>query len=246
VKTTVSTPQSRYAVKLEEFSRALGRKESMSDQIAGVLRGLIVSGDLNPGDRIVESRVARQLGVGQPTVREALVSLEHQGLVVRKANQGCVVTTLTRDEISQILRIRGELEILAVELAVENASDAELHQLMGITGFMKAAAQSKDVEEFFAQDFQFHETLWKLSGNSFMPRLLAQLMLPLLAFLFLKNLRNHSHIDLAASAQAHVDLAGALLTRNKDVARQVAHQKLQMFADQHLSLFSEEPVARQS
>ena len=91
---------------------------------------MIIAGQLHPGERIVESRVARQLGVGQPTVREALVALEHQGLVVRKANQGCVVTTLTRAEICEILRIRAELEVLAVELAVENASDAGVRELI--------------------------------------------------------------------------------------------------------------------
>ena len=111
IKTKTSGP---FSIKLEELSESLGKKVSIADQIAEVLRNLIVGGDLNPGDRIVESRVAKQLGVGQPTVREALVALEHQGLVVRKTNQGCIVTTLTRSVISQILKIRGELEVLAV------------------------------------------------------------------------------------------------------------------------------------
>src|SRR5206468_11817891 len=148
-----------FSIKLEELSEALGKKVLIADQIAEVLRNMIVSGDLNPGERIVESRVAKRLGVGQPTVREALVALEHQGLVVRKTNQGCIVTSLTRDEISQILKIRGELEVLAVELAVEHASDADIYKLVAVTGLMNAAAQAKDVQEFFKHDFRFHETL---------------------------------------------------------------------------------------
>src|ERR671933_2361367 len=107
------------AAKLVRLSESLGRKTSISDQIAEVLRNLIVSGDLNPGERIIESKIAKQLGVGQPTVREALVALEHQGLVVRRSNQGCMVTELTRAEVVHILRIRSELEVLAVEIAVE-------------------------------------------------------------------------------------------------------------------------------
>src|SRR5271157_3196545 len=110
---------------LEALSQNLERRPPIADRIAETIRGLIVSGDLKPGDRIVESRMARQIGVGQPTVREALVALEHQGLVVRKANQGCVVTSFTPAEIAQILRIREELETLAVELAVESAEDSE-------------------------------------------------------------------------------------------------------------------------
>src|SRR5206468_12964916 len=157
-----------FSIKLEELSEALGKKVLIADQIAEVLRNMIVSGDLNPGERIVESRVAKRLGVGQPTVREALVALEHQGLVVRKTNQGCIVTTLTRDEISQILKIRGELEVLAVELAAENATDAEVGELLEITRQMKSAAEAKDIQEFFAHDFRFHEGLWKASGNTFL------------------------------------------------------------------------------
>jgi DNA-binding GntR family transcriptional regulator len=224
--------------KLEQFSGVLGRKASMTGQIADMLRGMIISGHLNPGDRIVESRVARQLGVGQPTVREALVALEHQGLVVRRANQGCAVTTLSAAEISQILPIRRELETLAVELAVENAADADIHRLIGLAGLMKAAAHAQDVEEFFAHDLKFHEMLWKLSGNAFLPRLLSQLLLPLLAFLFLRNVRNHPHIDLLASADAHVAIAEAILGRDKQAAREVVERKFQMFADQHLNLLN--------
>jgi DNA-binding GntR family transcriptional regulator len=234
LKTKVTAP---FSNKLDELSASLDKKVSIADQIADVLQNLIVRGDLNPGDRIVESRVAKQLGVGQPTVREALVALEHQGLVVRKANQGCIVTNLSRSEISQILKIRGELEVLAVELAADNATDAEIAQLLEITCEMKSAAESKDIQEFFAHDFRFHERLWKSSGNTFLPRLLSQLMLPLLAFLFIRNLRRHSHIDMVASAEAHVELANAILLRDREKARAIAEQKFQMFSDQHLNLY---------
>jgi DNA-binding GntR family transcriptional regulator len=225
------------AAKLVRLSESLGRKTSISDQIAEVLRNLIVSGDLNPGERIIESKIAKQLGVGQPTVREALVALEHQGLVVRKSNQGCIVTELTRAEVVHILRIRSELEVLAVELAVENATDENVRALLAITDKMKAAARERDIEGFFAHDFRFHETLWRQSGNTFLPKLLAQLMLPLLAFLFIRNLRKNSTIDMNASAQAHVEIAQAILTRDKQVARRIALEKFRMFAEQHQNLY---------
>ncbi len=143
-----------FTVKLEALSQQLGRRAPLADQIAESIRNMIVAGDLKPGDRIVESRIARDIGVGQPTVREALVALEHQGLVVRKANQGCVVTSLTRAEICQLIRIRAELETLAVELAVETASDAEIGKLLIITDSMKAAAVERVPQRFFELDMQ--------------------------------------------------------------------------------------------
>ena len=224
-------------VRLEELSQQLGRRAPLADQIADSIRNMIVNGDLEPGDRIVESRIAREIGVGQPTVREALVALEHQGLVVRKANQGCVVTSLTRAEICQLVRIRAELETLAVELAVETASDAEIGKLLVITDSMKVAAIERVPQRFFELDMSFHQTLWKLSNNSFLPRLLEQTLAPLLAFLFIRNLRRNLDLDMMDSAQAHIDMAEAILTRDKAIARRVAQEKLMMFADQHLALY---------
>jgi DNA-binding GntR family transcriptional regulator len=226
-----------FTVKLEALSQQLGRRAPLADQIAESIRNMIVAGDLKPGDRIVESRIAREIGVGQPTVREALVALEHQGLVVRKANQGCVVTSLTRVEICQLIRIRAELETLAVELAVEAASDAEIGKLLTITDNMKIAANERDTQHFFELDISFHQTLWRLSNNSFLPRLLEQTLAPLLAFLFIRNLRRNLDIDMMDSAQAHVEMADAILTRDKTTARRVAQEKLMMFADQHLALY---------
>jgi len=228
---------SSIATKLEALSQNLGRRPPIVDQIADSIRNMIVAGDLNPGDRIVESRIARQIGVGQPTVREALVALEHQGLVVRKANQGCVVTTFTRAEIKQLLRIREELETLAVEMAIESAVDRDIGALVDLTVTMKEAARVRDVTRFFEVDLQFHETLWRLSGNSLLPRLISQVLVPLLAFLFIRNLRQHQQIDLQESADAHVEIAEAILLRNKKSAVRVAREKFAVFSEQHLGLY---------
>ena len=224
-------------LKFGELSQQLGRRAPISEQIAGSIRKMIVAGDLQPGERIVESRIAREIGVGQPTVREALVALEHQGLVTRRANQGCIVTSLTRAEICQLIRVRAELETLAVELAVESATDDEISSLFSLTASMKDAAAARDPQQFFDHDLSFHQALWNLSHNSFLPRLLEQALAPLLAFLFIRNLRRNLHIDMMQSAQAHVEMVEAILTRNKTTARRVCQEKLTMFADQHLALY---------
>jgi len=228
------------ADKLTELSHKLGRRTPVVEQIAGSIRGMIVAGDLKPGDRVVESRIARQIGVGQPTVREALVALEHQGLVVRKANQGCVVTVLTRAEISQILRVREQLEGMAIELAMEIAPDTEIQKLVDVALAMEEAARASHLERFFELDVLFHETLWRLSGNFVLPKLLSQTLMPVLAFLFMRNLRGSTSLELGAAAAAHVEIAEAISKRDRDAARQVAQQKFRLFAEQHLSWYRSE------
>jgi DNA-binding GntR family transcriptional regulator len=147
------------------------------------------------------------------------------------------VTSLTRAEICQLIRIRAELETLAVELAVETASDQEVRRLLKITDGMKDAAFERNTQAFFESDLSFHQTLWRLSNNSFLPRLLEQTLAPLLAFLFIRNLRRNADIDMSHSAQAHVEMAEAILSREKTIARRVAQEKLMMFADQHLAFY---------
>jgi DNA-binding GntR family transcriptional regulator len=236
----MASPDAAVAGKLAELSHNLGRRTPVVEQIAGSIRGMIVSGDLKPGDRVVESRIARQIGVGQPTVREALVALEHQGLVVRKANQGCVVTVLTRAEISQILRVREQLEGMAIELAMEIAPDSEIRKLREVAVEMQEAAQARDLSRFFDMDVRFHETLWRLSGNFVLPKLLSQTLMPVLAFLFMRNLRDSDQLELGDAAAAHVEIAEAILQRDRDAARQVAQQKFRLFAEQHLSWYRSE------
>jgi len=236
----MASSEAAVAGKLAELSHKLGRRMPVVDQIAGSIRAMIVAGDLKPGDRVVESRIARQIGVGQPTVREALVALEHQGLVVRKANQGCVVTVLTRAEIAQILRVRDRLEGMAIELAMEIASDDEVRKLVDTALAMQEAAQARDIERFFDLDVQFHETLWRLSGNFVLPKLLSQTLMPVLAFLFMRNLRDQSEFQLVDAAAAHVEIAQAILKRDRAAALQVAGQKFGLFAEQHLSGYRSE------
>ena len=94
---------------------------------------------------------------------------------------------------------------------------------------MKEAAFHGDPQQFFALDLRFHDALWKLSGNTFLPRLLEQTLAPLLAFLFLRNLRRNLEIDMMESAEAHAEVAKAISSRGKETARLVTQQKLRAY-----------------
>src|SRR6476660_90744 len=80
----------------------------LKDRVAELIKEAILTGKLEPGDRIVEMKLASDLGVGTTAVREALFELESQGFVSRVTNKGTFVTELTADDIEQILRVRRE------------------------------------------------------------------------------------------------------------------------------------------
>src|SRR5437667_9070040 len=90
---------------------------SKKDQVVAAIKEAILSGTVEPGDQIVESRMAHELGSGIPLVREALIALEHQGYVQKTPYKGTTVTKLEPKQIQQIFQLRVELESLAVEWA---------------------------------------------------------------------------------------------------------------------------------
>ena len=81
----------------------------------------IFNGDLRPGERVVEQKFARQFGVGQNAIREALIELAHLGFVRRVPTKGTYVTKVTPEDAVKIARVRRALEGLAIELILERA-----------------------------------------------------------------------------------------------------------------------------
>src|SRR6185295_10573705 len=106
----------------------------------------ILNGVIQPGEPVVESKVAQQLGAGIPLVREALIELEYQGYVQKVPYKGTTVTRLERGDVEKIFRLRVELESLAIEWAKESASPADIEDLRGITEKMKKGAQALNLD----------------------------------------------------------------------------------------------------
>jgi DNA-binding GntR family transcriptional regulator len=218
---------------IHQLSGSLERQVSMAQQVKNLILNLIVSAQLGPGERIIESKIAKALRVGQPTVREALIMLEHQGLVVREPNRGPSVTALSRKEIEYIHEVREELELLAVELAAKKGGRENAIRLGAIVAEMKACARAGDISEFYRHDLRFHELLWERSGNPYIAKLLPQLLLPLLAFHMVQSLKDPGCVDMKASAEAHHEIAKAIGSGNARKARQTARSKFRFFAQQH-------------
>src|SRR5574337_84924 len=111
-----------HELRLPATSERLGgirrvRVPSAPEAAAQAIRDAVLSGSLKPGDRIIEEKLATSLGIGQPTVREALKELEFQGFVRKIPRRGTYVTKLTQDDFRKILEVRMVLELFAIGLA---------------------------------------------------------------------------------------------------------------------------------
>ena len=174
---------------MKERSLKLIQPVSKRDQVVASFKEAILSGVIQPGESIVESKVAQQLGAGIPLVREALIELEYQGYVQKVPYKGTTVTRLERWDVDKIFRLRVELEAMAIEWAKEWVSPADIEELRGITQKMKEGAQALNLELFYQNDLAFHRKLWEMSGNEYLVECLERIVVPLFAFFLMKDRR---------------------------------------------------------
>jgi DNA-binding GntR family transcriptional regulator len=139
----------------------LGLKTA-NQAVATRLRDEIENGSLSPGTRLRQSDLARRFGVSTTPVREALASLQAEGLIRIDAHRGAIVFTPTVEDMTQCFEIRRALEPLAAAQAVSNLTDA---QLDAIEDVIKQMRKTRDFSKWLDLNDRFHLTLYAASGN---------------------------------------------------------------------------------
>lgn len=145
-------------------------RSSLSDQVKERLLEEILSGRYPPGSRVIETRVARELGVSQGPVREALRDLGGLGIVSITAFEGARVRRGTKRELLEAYEIRAELESLGIRRAQARMSDTAYEELQTLILSMKEAAARGDVHTEARLDGAFHGRIMELSGNETLKR----------------------------------------------------------------------------
>jgi DNA-binding GntR family transcriptional regulator len=179
---------------------------SLTEGVVAALKDAFFSGTLKPGAVIVERQIAKQMNVGTPVVREALISLKHEGFVRRVKNKGTFITAFDSDEVRQLYTLRVELETLALQWARPLVTRSDIDHLRSLVDRLVDAGKRENRREFLECDFEFHRCCWKLSGNTFLAETLERLMPPLFAFVVLAS----GHPTTAAMGREHYALVEAL------------------------------------
>jgi GntR family transcriptional regulator of gluconate operon len=145
--------------------RPLNSPRLLAEDAAAQIRTAILTGQLKPGERLVEATVARQLNVSRGPVREALKLLGAEGLVQDEPRRGAFVLSLTTLDVREIYDLRAALEARAAKRVTEAAKPASLRALRKSYNDMHKLAEKGDVTVFARADLKFHETICTLSGN---------------------------------------------------------------------------------
>jgi DNA-binding GntR family transcriptional regulator len=120
------------------------------------LRGAIMTGELVPGQRLVIDEIARRLQVSAIPIREALQSLQSEGLVVNAPHVGATVATISQDEVHEVFAIMEGLETVAVREAAARLTDEDGRKLAGIVADMDTALDRQDYEAWAAMNGTLH------------------------------------------------------------------------------------------
>lgn len=142
------------------------QQPSLVQLAAEAVREMILSGELQPGDRLVEERLTAELGISRPPLREAMRLLEREGLLVNIPRRGVLVTPLTPKDIYEIFTLRAVYERMAVDLGIPVHDPERLERVRNALGKMDEAARTKDRAKLVESAFAFHLGLVALAGHS--------------------------------------------------------------------------------
>ena len=198
--------------------------------VAATLREWIQRGRLAPGARIIERRVAAELGVSHIPVREALASLEDEGLVVRLPRRGARVAELSARVLEETSSLRVVLEGLVVERAQERLTADARSELQTIVDGMIAGAIATDVECVLVQDQRFHETLWRLADHGVLLEVSARMRGRMNVF-FRAAATSLAPDALRRHAETHQDLLNVILSGERGPAVAAMRQHIEVAAE---------------
>lgn len=160
------------------------------------LREAILTGKLQPGERLMEIQLAQRLGVSRTPVREAIRKLEIEGLAVMIPRRGAEVARITEKQLRDVLEVRRALEELAVQLACKRITRDGIEQLRQAHLEVKDMAAKQNLPELVQADVHFHEIIYLAADNERLLQLLNNLRQQMYRYRleYLKNVNNHELI----------------------------------------------------
>jgi GntR family transcriptional regulator, rspAB operon transcriptional repressor len=200
-------------LKLRTPSRA-----RLVDDVYRSLEEAILSGRMQPGERIVEAWLSEHLEVSRTTVREALLMLEREGYVVSEPRRGTFVTRLTREEALDLCYNRALLESFAVRAGYTRIDDQLVTRMSAVLDQMRQCRLPDDVPQLLRCDLAFHRCLIELAGSRRLLDMWSSLNGQIGA-LFLRGLE-HQNASIDDVVMFHLKMLDAIRSGDPQLAQQ--------------------------
>ena len=202
------------------------RKKLLSENVVGAIRVAIFDGELELGQRLVETELADQLGVSRGPVREALRLLAAEGLVVINVHRGTFVVKPTAADVEEIYTLREALEALAIRRVVELATDEEIESLEEVAEQVLSASQQKKLDQVVGLNMELHNGLFHLARHDRLSQIWSSLdsQLHLCNTIAIEWTRQ----DVSRGSGEHIEIVKAIKNRDAETACQIMSQHIQM------------------
>ncbi|WP_100397786.1 GntR family transcriptional regulator [Bacillus sp. FJAT-44742] len=196
------------------------KQKPLSQVAAEELRRRIWSGEISFGQRLLEANLASELDISRSSLREALQTLEYEGLVINKARKGTFVSSFTDDDLREINEIRLHLEVPAIVKAAENIIEKDIQYLELLIRHMEEESQKDDWQLMFNLDISFHLYLINCCDNSRIKKMYNIIQMQIRTFL--SQLGKYYSKNVNQFIEEHKELLEAVKSRDKKRVEAVA------------------------
>jgi len=201
---------------------------SLSDRIFEIIEKAILSGSIRPGERIIETELAKNLGISKSPVREALKKLEGEGIVELEPRKGFFVRTIGRKSIDDFCDVMFIIELEAARLSLKKKSEAVCKRMDEILDNMKRDLRRKDYESYVIQNRQFHGLFYELTENEWIIKISKMLFKEAD---MLRSLSLYSRDRFSRSLEEHSAIADAYKKGDEKLLERAVKNHLVMFKE---------------
>lgn len=221
-----------FTVNMDEFL-------PLRDVVFNTLRRAILTGELKPGERLMEIHLANRLGVSRTPIREAIRKLELEGLVTMIPRRGAEVAQITEKNLQDVLEVRRALDALCVELACDRITSEEKEALKKACDEFEKATETGDATTIAEADVALHDIIVQATGNRRLIQLINNLSEQMYRYRFeyIKDEKEHDNlinehrmiyesilrgdkVKAAEAAKLHIDNQERSITRQIRLERQ--------------------------
>ena len=191
----------------------------LRDVVFNTLRKAILTGELKPGERLMEIHLANRLGVSRTPIREAIRKLELEGLVTMIPRRGAEVAQITEKSMKDVLEVRRALDALCAELACERITEEETKQLKDACVEFEKATKTKDTTVIAKADVALHDIIVAATGNQRLVQLVNNLAEQMYRYRFeyIKDESQHERL-----IEEHRMIYESILKKDKVAAAEAA------------------------
>ena len=199
-------------------------KQSLEEQAATFLREQILNGKYAMGEKLTESLLAKNLELSRSTIRMALNTIAHEGLVIQKPYVGWHVINLNEQDLLELYDLRMALETRSAWLAAENITEEGKSQLRDLMKYYLEIAHKKDVtgRDISRMDLELHTLIIELSHNMRFNQIYKNMANQVLIYLNI----DHTDHDPILSAESHISLVEAICSGDRELASKLAEENI--------------------